>query len=522
MKPLPAAAVSVGLALVSFFQFPGHTWLQQDSQIYVPILENLRDSAALRNDLLVQRPHVAFTLYDETALLQRRATGFGFREVLAAQQIVTRALGIWGLWMIALSLGLPGGPALLVAAICALGALIAGPEVLTFEYEPTPRAFALPLVMCAMGLAAHRRYTASAVAAGAAFLYHPLTALPFWIVFLVLVAVRRRLSSALPLAAAAAVLTIAARLQGAGGQIIWGRLSGLEQQVDRLRAAYVWISTWPVRTALQYLIAFAILSAAALRLRKAFSADTRILLLGLPLLGLLSMPVSWLLLDQWKWGLLPQVQPLRTLLFVILSMQILTAAAGAHAAAHGSYFEAFGWFSLAFLPAMYAHLSAAAFVVVVALGALAAAAVRYAPPFSPGIALAACFALPAFGGIVNYPHLHTPELAELSAFARSSTPRDAVFLFADGGHSLDSGIFRSEALRAVYVDWKSGGQVNYLKGFAEEWWFRWQQTIGGGFRVTDLPRYDGLGITYLILQPAHRLPRAPAFENSRYVAYSVR
>src|ERR1019366_8508439 len=29
----------------------GHTWLQQDSQIYVPILEHLRDPAVLRNDI---------------------------------------------------------------------------------------------------------------------------------------------------------------------------------------------------------------------------------------------------------------------------------------------------------------------------------------------------------------------------------------------------------------------------------------------------------------------------------------
>ena len=43
MKPLATAAVCVALALLTFFQFPGHTWLQQDSQIYVPILEHLRD-----------------------------------------------------------------------------------------------------------------------------------------------------------------------------------------------------------------------------------------------------------------------------------------------------------------------------------------------------------------------------------------------------------------------------------------------------------------------------------------------
>src|SRR4029078_2168875 len=131
------------------FQFPGHTWLQQDTQIYAPILEHQRDASLLRNEILAQQPHVAFTLYDELAVFLARASGRDFRDVLAFQQIATRALGIWGLYLIALALRLPSGSALAVAAIVSLGASIAGPSVLTLEYEPTPRAFAVPLLMCA-------------------------------------------------------------------------------------------------------------------------------------------------------------------------------------------------------------------------------------------------------------------------------------------------------------------------------------------------------------------------------------
>src|SRR5581483_2784947 len=139
------AAASLALALLSFFQFPGHTWLQQDTQIYVPILEHQRDPALLRNDLLAHHPHDAFTLYDETARALRRLTGRSFRDVLQFQQIVTRALGVWGLILLAESFGLTILQALAVAAVCSLGASIAGPQVLTTEYEPTPRAFAVPL-----------------------------------------------------------------------------------------------------------------------------------------------------------------------------------------------------------------------------------------------------------------------------------------------------------------------------------------------------------------------------------------
>ena len=517
MKSLALAALCVALALLSFFQFPGHTWLQQDSQIYAPILEHLHDPAVLRNDILVQRPHVAFTLYDETALALRAVSHAGFREVLAAQQIVTRALGIWGLFMMAESLGLGWGGSLLVTAICSLGAAIAGPAVLTFEYEPTPRAFAVPLLLCAIGLAAQRRPLAAGVAASAAFLYHPPTALPFWVVYGLMSIWRPgRLRALIPLAIAIAILLVAARAQADSGeaQNLFARLDAGQEFLQRLRASYVWISMWPAATILQHLALFAIAAAAFARVRDCVGSDLRTLLVGLTAVGLLSMPLSWLLLEHGKWSLVPQVQPMRALLFVALAMQFLTAAAGARALLARRPVEAIGWFAFAYLlplqPVEWSRIALA-----LALAALTAlAGVRW----SPAVALAAFFAIPILGGVVNYPRLHTPELAELSAWARASTSRDAVFLFPDVNKGLAPGIFRTESLRAVYVDWKGGGQVNYLKELGEQWWFRWQQTRN--FQPADLPKYAAIGVGYVVLQKP--LGRPPDFQNSTWFAYRVR
>src|SRR5581483_2891412 len=117
MNRLCTGAGILLFTLLSFFQFPGHTWLQQDTQIYAPILEHLRDPSVLRNDMLVKRPHVSFTLYDETALWLRQLTALDFQQVLALEQVVTRALGIWGIWLMATACGLASGPALVVAGI---------------------------------------------------------------------------------------------------------------------------------------------------------------------------------------------------------------------------------------------------------------------------------------------------------------------------------------------------------------------------------------------------------------------
>src|SRR5580658_393298 len=106
MKPLWIGAAILGITLVNFFQFPGHVWLQQDTQIYAPILEHLWDPSVLQKDIIAEHPHVAFTLYDETAIALRRMTGLEFQYVLQALQFATRALGLWGVYLIASALGL--------------------------------------------------------------------------------------------------------------------------------------------------------------------------------------------------------------------------------------------------------------------------------------------------------------------------------------------------------------------------------------------------------------------------------
>ena len=522
MNRLTLGAAIAALALLTFFQFPGHTWLQQDTQIYLPLLEHRADPSLFRQEILVQNPAAAFTLYDDIAVGLHRTTGLGFRELLQGLQIVTRALGIWGLYLMAESLGFAMWPSLLVAAIVSLGATINGPQVLSIEYEPTPRAFALPLVFLAMGLTARGRYWAAAGVAVASFLLHPPTAAPFWVAFAIILGVKRRYRVFLPLAGGVAALLILAQLKGVGHIDFFARMTPFEAMLQLKRASYVWISTWPLHTVVHYLICFGFVLVALFRLQHELKFDLRVLLLALPVLGILSMPASWFLLEYLGRNLMPQFQPMRSLLFVILAMQFLSAAAGVKAMQGMRALEAAAWFALAYLIPLHPIITEPATWSAAALVAVLAMVTVLAGRYAPAVAVAAYFAIPMFGGVVNYPHLHTPELAQLSAWARSSTPKDAVFLFPDAGRGLDPGIFRSKARRAVYVDWKGGGQVNYIQGFGELWWWRWERTMSSGFRPPDMADYPALGIGYVVLQPANHLPRPSAFENGRYVVYATR
>ena len=83
-------------------------------------------------------------------------------------------------------------------------------------------------------------------------------------------------------------------------------------------------------------------------------------------------------------------------------------------------------------------------------------------------------------------------------------------------------MFRARSLRALYVDWKAGGQANFMQGFAYEWWSRWQKSGAQSFTSVDWERYRTLGIDYVVLASAHRQPdRTPVFQNARWVVYRV-
>lgn len=543
-RALVPAAIAL-FTLIGFFQFPGHTWLESDTQVYAPMLERLWDPSVLTRDFMATRPHMAYTIYDETAVLLRHATHLSFRGVLTLEQILFRALGLYGLFLLVRTFHLSDRMALFAVALVSLGEMVVGPSVLTVEYEPVPRGFAVPLLLLAIGLTATGRLTAAGAAIAAAFLYHPPTAFPLLVVYGCMLlwpgaqSHRKKLLLGLvPLAAAAVFLFVLARFQPevTEHQIFFSRIPPAQEMLQRLRASYNWVSLWPAKYMGSYLLLWGISLLAYFRLRREASWIERWLLVGLPVVGLLSVPVSYVLLEHVKWSLIPEFQPARALLFVDMIALVLAAVSGIKDAADGRFVRSILWFSLVFLLPVYRLLLLAgpsdplfARRIAIILGlAVAASAVCFldgrgwkgAWAAAAAVAILPYWAIPAGARVENYPDLHTPELRQLSAWANTETSKDAVFLFADAGRGLDPGIFRAQAIRAVYVDWKSGGQVNHFLGLGEEWWKRWREAMAPPQDWSDLARFGRLHIDYVVLKKAHSLrDHKPAFENAGYAVY---
>ena len=342
-----------------------------------------------------------------------------------------------------------------------------------------------------------------------AFLYHPPTTLPFWGLAILLAILKRvRWTILAPLAIAAAVLAILARFEPPGAETshIFRRLAPWEENLQRMRAAYSFVSTWAFYHWINYAVQTTVAALAFWRLRKFIHPPLRDFLFGLPLIGILSIPFSWLMLENQHWAFIPQWQPARAILFVSLIAALLSAVAAMKAP---NFAERFLWLTAAFLmPIQHAFLGRQIHWAPLLLAAALAVVTRKQTLILA--ALIPFFAMPRL--VENYAHNETPDVRSLAAWARTSTPEQSLFVFPDAKTALDPGIFRARALRGLYVDWKSGGQVNYFPAFAQEWWKRWQQVNNS---------HDLTGADYVVTKKP--IPNAtPLFQNPTYFVYPAK
>jgi hypothetical protein len=527
-----AGAVAI-LALLSFFVFPGHSYLAADSQVYSPILERLHNPVLLERDIVASRPNLAYTWYDEITLAMTDYTGLSIERALELQHFLYRALGIAGVFLIAAGLGLDPVSAWFVAAIFSLGMSIEGPALNTVETEPVPRVFALSLTLFATGLAISRRFTAAGIAGALAFLYHGPTSAPFWIV--AAASVLRRKSSArmlAPLVPALVLLAWLAHSQAgmAESPALFSRLDAFQENLQRSVTPYVFVSEWKSMSVIPLAVEFAIVALALWRLRDRLKGPACDFLVGLPLVGVAAIPLSWILLEQQHWAAVPQWQPARATLLVGLAALILSATRAIVAVTERRWMEGAAWMIVAFaLPLKTALITwfsiPVAITLVVSLAGLGFAGALFMRQ-TRGVSLAAAALLPFFAiagsGVAAAPRVETTELDQLAQWAREQTPEDAVFLFTNFGHGGEPGVFRERALRAVYVDWRTRGHVGHFPAFAAEWSRRWRDSQQGRWKPSreDLPKIWEMHADFAVAPIADAIPGQPeAFRNAAFVVY---
>jgi hypothetical protein len=534
LKPVTFWGSVALLTGLGYFVFPGHTYLQADTQIYVPMMERIYNPVLFSADPMVTRPHLALTAFDEIAIALRNYLGLDFEHGLKLQQLVFRACAAAGLLLIAMHLGLPPAGSFFVASAVILNAQTLGMGIT--ELDPVARSFAFGLLLLAVGLATEGRSLAAGIAAAVGFLIHPTTMAPFLAVavFVVLRRAARPIVLA-PLLPAAVVLLLLMHFQAGGAEQLdfFRRVDSFQEGLQRQYMAWSFVSQWDTKRVLDCLSECAVVVAGFWRVRGRLRPPLRDWLWGFAAIAVLSIPFSWIVLDQLRLAPAGPWDPLRTLVFITLLASLLSAANGIFAAQEGRWWEAPLWFAIALaLPVKTLlftwFVNPWLIVLVLALAAAATAAGLLARS-SRGAAWVAAGVFPfvAFSasGLAPPPRpADSPEVRQLAAWAQAATDETAVFLFADDGHFGGSGPFRARALRSIYVDYEGVALVNYFPEFAVLWAQRWRDTREGHWLIGagDFQQLADRHIDFVVLRKEHAIPaKQPEFSNSRYAVYRV-
>jgi len=531
------------IAVAGLFYFPGTQYLTSDTQIYTPLLENSRNPSVLARDPLVWHPHLGLSFYDEMVNGVRTLTGLPVYPVLFAFQAVFRLVLVWAAFL--LGLGICGGrwESLWIAAVVQTTGFIAGPSVMVAEYDAVPRGYTLAIGLLASACVLHSRFWTASLLAGVGLFFQAGVAYPFLACFGLSLLVRReetllvRLRFLLPVLVALVSLLVAGV---AGGSASLSLVPDWLAQLHHLRASYNYPSLWHPAVLWVPVGLGCLLFAAGWRLRSQLPGRIHAFLIAAPLVGMFSIPFAWFFMEKLQVFLMAQWQPARAIAFMYAFAVPVFLGAGVIAARHHRWVLSWFWFVAGFSipfsnqlvffvgangwpPSRFRYL----WVPALALLALLVFSLWTRKPFLSLVLLLLLIAAP-FGilravlGINAFASdARTPEIAELADWAAASTAPDAVFAFPGFGRSNQPGVFRSQALRAVYTDWKSGGQVNFDIDFARLWWQRWNEVMAPKeFTLDRAPRLRALGIDYLVLAP----PQAPAqppplFRNGKFWVY---
>src|SRR5215469_4419904 len=103
LRALMLLLAVLGSAWLQFAFFPGHSYLQSGTQLYLPMLERLNAPGFLSRDLVATHPTLAYSIYDEMTLSLHDATRLDFKSVLIAQQLLFRLCAILGVFFLAKS-----------------------------------------------------------------------------------------------------------------------------------------------------------------------------------------------------------------------------------------------------------------------------------------------------------------------------------------------------------------------------------------------------------------------------------
>lgn len=487
------ALVLIGLLACTYLEFilyPGHSFLEGESQLLAPMIERLQFPGLLSRDLVATHSILRYTAYDEITLLLMHVPRIDLQHALVIQQLVSRFALALGAFLIAFSAFPSYFASLCVAVLTGLGSSLPGLDLHTVDREPVPYSFAIGFAALAVGLAAGHRLLLAGLFAGIVFVYSPAIGLPLWLCLIVAVSLVPAARPALrPLIT---MLVVAVLLLGnlvqlqPGAPVITPMFSHASRSwsdLVQMRVPSSFVRNWAPQQSWLYLAISVAALCALYRLREKLNRLPQILLFCCATAGLLSIPFTVAMQFLLPWGLWMYFEPARALVLTVVVNLALCATAG-------------------FVALMRRQREGTLWLAATLGLLLTPFLVRRPAGSSP---------------------LDQASVASLSSWALQNTWGGSMFFFAGNNISNDPGRFRALSLRPVYVDWEGGKLSRYSESLATDWRSRWDRAADDSRVEAQVRRLLMEPIDYFVVpaDSSYAIGKS-VFTNDRVRVYDAR
>ena len=482
----------LGICAITYLEFsfyPGHTFLEGETQPLVAMMERLQSPGFLSRDLAAINPNLTYTIYDEVTLFLCRVTTHNFQWALAAQQIAFRFAGVLGVLLLCLAADIRRLAAVAVTALASAGIVLPGIHLSLTDPEPVPFAFALALSVAAFGLLANHKPLLAGLLGGVALAYQPSIASIFWLFVVGTFVFRREFRPVLrptfpSLIVFGLLLANAAQLQSGRGesQPLFQAIPDAWMRLQLYRTPELWVSTWNPWLFLFYSFVVVASGFALRQLWPALGPLPRHLFTFLLGLGLLAVPGAFVGVQVFRSAILSEAQLPRVLAFLFLTALILCASVGLKHWNRNQKLKASLWLIPVFMT-----------------------------PFLLRVPWPS-----------NKQRAESQSIRSIADWAASNTWGGSMFLFPDLGKSAIPGKFRGISMRALYSDWESGRLVGVFPQLGAEWYQRWIETGAPTYSVMNLQKLLNLPVEYVVLQHQHCLAGVkPEVTTPDFVVYDA-
>jgi hypothetical protein len=178
-----ATVIIFFITIFSIVAIPGYRVFTSDHVYYIPKIQESLGKNGLGDDIITKFDQGKMTYFDEIVILASKIFGNNITIALFVLTIFFRFIFLAGIYRLAFFFSKNKAISIIAAAVLSGGISVFGTQTLTVEILLVPRAAALSIAILSLTFLVEGKIFKASVLTGISFFMHPITTVPFLIIY---------------------------------------------------------------------------------------------------------------------------------------------------------------------------------------------------------------------------------------------------------------------------------------------------------------------------------------------------